>query len=57
MVVRRLHRELQDSMVDTFREPGPLLLDIPTRLAILRIYEASNEAVRAQWFPSRPSLF
>jgi len=56
-VVTRLRREFQDSMVDTFREPGPLLFDEPARRAILSLYEASNEAVRAQWFPSRPTLF
>jgi hypothetical protein len=56
-LVTRLHRDYRDEMIDTLREPGPLLFDDRTRREILRLYEASNEQVRAQWFPSRPTIF
>ncbi len=55
--VKRLHADFADQMIDTFREAGPLLFDDRVRREILRNYESSNEWVRAQWFPSRSTLF
>jgi 3-deoxy-D-manno-octulosonic-acid transferase len=56
-LVKRLHADFADQMIDTFREAGPLLFDDRVRSQILRNYEFSNEWVRAQWFPSRSTLF
>ena len=56
-LVERLHLEFSDEMIDTFQQAGPMLLDERIRQNIIRNYEASNEWVRAQWFPSRPVLF
>jgi hypothetical protein len=56
-LVNRLRRDFADQMIDTFREAGPLLFDDRVRREILRNYESSNEWVRAQWFPSRSTLF
>jgi hypothetical protein len=56
-LVTRLHAEFADQMIDTLREAGPMLFDDRVRYEILRIYESSNEWVRAQWFPSRTTLF
>jgi hypothetical protein len=57
VIVDRLHRDFSDQMIDTFRDPGPMLFDERTRQEIVRNYATSNEWVRAQWFPSRPVLF
>jgi hypothetical protein len=56
-LVERLHRDFRDEMIDTFRETGPLLFDAQARLRITGNYDASNEWVRARWFPSRTTLF
>jgi hypothetical protein len=56
-LVNRLRAEFADQMIDTFREASPLLFDDRVRCEILRNYESSNEWVRAQWFPSRSTLF
>ena len=57
VLVKRLHADFADQMIDTFREAGPLLFDERVRREILHNYESSNEWVRARWFPSRSTLF
>lgn len=56
-LVNRLHRDFAGEMIDTLHEAGPLLFDARVRRQIMRNYESSNEWVRAQWFPSRSTLF
>lgn len=57
LLVEGLHREFASEMLNTFRESGPRLFDGQVARQILRLYAPSNEWVRANWFPSRATLF
>jgi hypothetical protein len=56
-LVNHLRCALASELIDTRSEEGPLLLGDDERRRILSFYEASNERVRSEWFPSRSSLF
>jgi hypothetical protein len=51
------HAAFASELTDTLIDEGPRLFDEATRRRIMRNYEASNEAVRAAWFPERRNLF
>jgi hypothetical protein len=57
VLVNHLHESFAAEMINTMSEEGPRLLDEGKCHEIMQNYEASNEYVRNQWFPSRSSLF